>query len=196
MGQDNFMLLMDNWWNTTLPDSGPWFFRPMKTKFSKNLETSLKPRKPCFAYNYTLEAYEPLDVSKEKGNPEYSTECLKATIDQTTGVQMGGPPVDSGKGLNSFAFYLPYELGFVKNFTVDAENHPRGCNIPDVYPQKEVDGKAAVKKWAKTAINCTRSTFTLEGEDISSADIVDEFAEDHKVWAQAFIEGWQAIQKN
>ena len=46
----------------------------------------------------------------------------------------------------------------------------------------------------KTPINCTRSTFTLDNEDMSSADIVDEFAEDHNVWAQAFIEGWQVRQ--
>jgi len=31
---------------------------------------------------------------------------------------------------------------------------------------------------------------------MTSADIVDEFAEDHEVWAHAFIEGWQAIQRN
>merc|ERR1711899_427078 len=191
--QDNFMLLMDNWWNTTLPDSGPWFFRPMKTKFSKNMESSLKPRKPCFAYNYASEAYEPLDVSKEKGNPEYTTECLKATINQTTGVQMGGPPVESGKGLNSFAFYLPYEMGFVKNFTVDAENHPRGCNLPDVGYGIINEPKEEWEKQSKTVITCPRTTFKLPGEEQTSADIVDEFANDHEVWANAFIEGWQVF---
>ena len=194
--QDNFMLLMDNWWNTTLPDSGPWFFRPMKTKFSKKLESSLKPRKPCFAYNYATEAYEPLDVSKEKGNPEYTTECLKATINQTTGVQMGGPPVESGKGLNSFAFYLPYEMGFVKNFTVDAENHPRGCNLPDVGYGIYHEPKEEWEKQLKTVITCPRTTFKLPGEEQTSADIVDEFADDHEVWANAFIEGWQVIVFN
>ena len=194
--QDNFMLLMDNWWNTTLPDSGPWFFRPMKTKFSKKLESSLKPRKPCFAYNYTSEAYEPLDVSREKGNPEYTTECLKATINQTTGVQMGGPPVESGKSINSFAFYLPYEMGFVKNFTVDAENHPRGCNLPDVgYGIYHEPNEEWVKQ-SKTVITCPRPTFKLPGEEQTSADIVDEFANDHEVWANAFIEGWQVFVFN
>merc|ERR1712032_156151 len=75
------------WWNTSLPDSGPWFFRPMKP-FAKFMDRSLTP------------------------------------------------------------------------------------------------------------INCTRSTFVLDGEKQTSADIVDEFADDHEVWAHAFIEGWQAIQKN
>jgi len=31
---------------------------------------------------------------------------------------------------------------------------------------------------------------------MSSADIVEQFADDHDVWAHAFIEGWQAIQRN
>ena len=31
----------------------------------------------------------------------------------------------------------------------------------------------------------------LDGEKQTSADIVDEFADDHEVWAHAFIEGWQ-----
>ena len=127
--QGDFDVLMKNWWNTSLPDSGPWFFRPLKYSFtSSSLDTSLKPRKPCFAYNYTSEAYERLDVSKERGNPEYEEGCKKATINQDTGVQIGGPPVESSKVSYSLAFYLPYEIGFVKNFTVDAENHPRGCN--------------------------------------------------------------------
>ena len=153
------------------------------TTHGKDVDISLAPRVHCFEYNHTTASYHHLDRNG----------CSEASIDPETGVQTGGPAWKKRRS-QGFAFYLPYELGFVKNFTVDAENHPRGCNIPDVYPQKEVDGKAAVKKWAKTAINCTRSTFTLEGEDMSSADIVDEFAEDHKVWAQAFIEGWQVRQ--
>ena len=95
--QGDFNILMRNWWNTTLPDSGPWFFRPLREKHSRRMDRSLKPRKPCFSYNYTSEAYERLDVSKERGNPEYATECLKATINQETGVQTGGPPVEDSK---------------------------------------------------------------------------------------------------
>ena len=38
------------------------------------------------------------------------------------------------------------------------------------------------------------STFVLDGENQTSADIVDEFADDYEVWAQAFIEGWQVMK--
>ena len=177
--QGDFSITSGQWWNTSHPDSGPWFFRPMTTH-GKDMDISLAARWPCFTYNYTTDTYE----RKDSGS------CSEATINQTTGVQTGGP-ARTKKRSQSFAFYLPYELGFVKDFTVDAENHPRGCNIPDRYPTVEEDGKKAVKAVKKTAINCTRSTFTLEGEDMTSADIVDQFADDHEVWAHAFIEGWQ-----
>ena len=131
-------------------------------------------------------------MSKERGNPEYATECLKATINQETGVQTGGPPVEYSKGTYSFAFYLPYEMGFVKNFTVDAENHPRGCNLPEVFTKEYYPNKDWVKQ-ARTAITCKRTIYKLPGEEKTSADIVDEFAEDHEVWANAFIEGWQVL---
>ena len=180
--QGDFSITSGQWWNTSHPDSGPWFFRPMTTH-GKDMNISLAPRSPCFTYNYTTDTYERRD----------SGSCSEATINQTTGVQTGGP-ARTKKRSQSFAFYLPYELGFVKDFTVDAENHPRGCNIPDRYPTVEEDGKKAVKAVKKTAINCTRSTFTLEGEDMTSADIVDQFADDHEVWAHAFIEGWQVAK--
>ena len=83
-------------------------------------------------------------------------------------------------------------MGFVKNFTVDAENHPRGCNIPEVFT-KEYEPNEEWKKQARTAITCERATYKLAGEEMTSADIVDEFAEDHEVWADAFIKGWQVL---
>ena len=177
--QGDFSITAGNWWNTTLPDSGPWFFRPMTTH-GKDMDSSLAPRVSCFKYNYTTEAYDKLTHGG----------CSEASINEATGVQTGGPPRTKRRS-QSFAFYLPYELGFVKNFTVDAENHPRGCNFPEVYPERAVVGKKPIKKLAKTAINCTRSNFILDGETQTSADIVDEFADDHEVWAHAFIEGWQ-----
>merc|ERR1712013_515992 len=130
----DFSITSGQWWNTSLPDSGPWFFRPMTTH-GKDVDISLAPRVHCFEYNHTTASYHHLDRNG----------CSEASIDPETGVQTGGPAWKKRRS-QGFAFYLPYELGFVKNFTVDAENHPRGCNIPDVYPQKEVDGKAAVKK--------------------------------------------------
>ena len=44
-----------------------------------------------------------------------------------------------------------------------------------------------------TPISCGRTSSKLNGEDQTSADIVDEFADDHEVRAHAFLEGWQVI---
>ena len=178
--QGDFSITSGQWWNTSHPDSGPWFFRPM-TVHGQDMNASLAARWPCFTYNYTTDTYDKA--------PPSDWWCSEATINQTTGVQTGGP-ANTQKRSWSFAFYLPYEFGFVKNFTVDAENHPRGCNFPEVYPQN----KTEQRNIGKIPINCTRSTFTLEGESMTSADIVDQFADDHEVWAHAFIEGWQVVK--
>lgn len=47
---------MRNWWNTSIPDSGPWFFRPMTVDPLTDLEDEYQPRWPCFKYNFTTEA--------------------------------------------------------------------------------------------------------------------------------------------
>ena len=61
-----------------------------------------------------------------------------------------------------------------------------------MFPEKALaGGQQARKKVMRTPINCTRSTFKLDGENQTSADIVDEFADDHEVWAHVSIEGWQ-----
>ena len=179
--QGDFTLQMKNWWNTSHPDSGPWFFRPMTVNGETDLDEALQPRHPCFEYNSTAGLYERPWHSKDEAS------CDNATINQETGVQTGGPAQKYPQFM-SFAFYLPYEASFVKNFTVDAENHPRGCNIPEVFPES-APGDIVME----TPVDCGRSSFKLDGEDQSSADIVEEFADDHEVWADAFIKGWQVL---
>ena len=75
---------------------------------------------------------------------------------------------------------------------VDSENRPRGCNFPEVFPEEQYPDPKWIEQH-RIPINCTRSNYKLAGEEQTSADIVDEFADDHKVWAQAFIEGWQVL---
>ena len=96
---------------------------------------------------------------------------------------------------HSFTFYLPYEASFVMNFTADAENRLGGCNIPDVYPDPESDdANEEAQSMFRNPLSCGRTSFKLEGEDKTSADIVDEFADDHEVWADTFIKGWQVTK--
>ena len=85
-------------------------------------------------------------------------------------------------------------MNFVMDFTVDEENHPRGCNIPDVYPECAW-GHEPHCPYSELPINCPRNDFKLPGETMSSADIVDEFAYSHQTWAVEFLEGWQVFTK-
>merc|ERR1719209_2197485 len=56
----DFSITSGQWWNTSLPDSGPWFFRPMTTH-GKDVDISLAPRVHCFEYNHTTASYHHLD---------------------------------------------------------------------------------------------------------------------------------------
>ena len=40
---------------------------------------------------------------------------------------------------------------------------------------------------------CEKQDFVADGEPIY--DIVEQFAEDHSVWAEAFLKAWQAMQE-
>ena len=145
----------------------------------------LHVRLACFKWNNGTGKF-------DKANTWYHG-CEEATIDQETGVQKGGPYVTSdmvGKSSYSFTFYLPYEMSFVMDFTVDEENHPRGCNIPDVYPECDW-GTDPNCEYNALPIKCGRTNFKLPGESQSSADIVEEFGDNQQVWAKEFLEGWQ-----
>jgi len=188
--QGDFTLHTNNWWNTSFQDSGPWFFRPMTVNADKSFNPDLLPRLACFSWNNGTGKF-------DKANT-WNPGCKEATINEETGVQTGGPHYTSdlvGPSSYSFTFYLPYEVSFVMNFTVDEENHPRGCNIPDVYPECEW-GTDPNCEYNKLKIKCGRTNFKLPGESQSSADIVEEFGDNHGAWAKEFLEGWQMIQKN
>ena len=134
--QGEFCLHTNDWWNTSLPDSGPFFFRPMTTNAPGSYDEDLRPRHPCFKWNHTTEVYD-----RDAEVPA----CLSddVTIDEETGVQYGGPAISHYQSW-AFTFYLPYEMNFVKEFSVDSENHPRGCNFPDVYPEWGTDAATAI----------------------------------------------------
>merc|ERR1712218_713158 len=76
--QGNFCLHTNNWWNTSLEDSGPWYFRPMTRNAPNTYDEDLRPRRPCFRWNYTTEMYDRMS------KPEA---CLseEVTIDEETG---------------------------------------------------------------------------------------------------------------
>merc|ERR1712130_473582 len=83
--QGDFSLVMKNWWNTSLPDSGPWFFRPMTVHADKSFNPDLLPRLACFKWNNGTGKFDRTNT--------WWQECKEATIDEESGVQTGGPHV-------------------------------------------------------------------------------------------------------
>ena len=85
----------------------------------------------------------------------------------------------------------------MKDFQIGSENHPRGCNFPEVYPGWDNPATSdEAGKVGQIPINCTRASYKLPGESQTSADIVESFADDHEVWTKEFLDGWEVIQKN
>ena len=56
-----------------------------------------------------------------------------------------------------------------------------------------LQGDSWFEDYGSLQIDCPRQTFVLPGENQTTADIVEEFAEDHELWARDFLEGWQVI---
>ena len=93
---------------------------------------------------------------------------------------------------NQFAF--TYELGMYYNFTLEGPAfRPTGCKGIDMpiseYPY--TNEMLGIIHQTPT-MECERSTYAPEGESV--ADIFDEFADDHDVWAEAFLEAWARMQ--
>jgi len=174
-------------WNTSNPDSGPCFFRPLNVNLkgmSKDHPEWL-PRTECFKWDFDNSTYE-----KQSG-----LECDTASIDPKTGVQKGGEPNywwNIDRPSHSLAFFLVFEANFVNNFTVDDENHPRGCNIPDQLTELDGWGKMDYRD----PISCGPNNFRLPGESMSSTEITEALADDHDLWEQEFLDGWAQLQKN
>merc|ERR1719334_877092 len=180
-------------WNTTNQDGGPCHFRPTNTGCRPHQNPDLDLRKRCF---------DPKLLGGERRN---IPGCEDATIDPVTLVQTGGPREDRLCGNEGWSFGLVYEVSLVLNFTVDGENHPRGCGPLDkdimdgLPPITRGDAKEAPAIYAGSpGVNgsppCGPNTYAPEGE--TTSDIVASFADDHDLWAETFMEAWEKMQKN
>jgi len=101
----------------------------------------------------------------------------------------------SNSGWNN-QFSLPYELGMYYNFTLEGPaRRPSGCpgiNMPvSEYPKSS---NMLGKSYESNVMECNRSAYAPEGEKIS--DILDEFADDHEIWAKDFLDSWVIMTSN
>ena len=57
----------------------------------------------------------------------------------------------------------------------------------------DAGGSHSNSQWLSAAAECENQDFEADG--MSIYDIVDGFAEDHSVWAEAFLGAWQRMQE-
>ena len=124
--------------------------------------------------------------------------------------QKGGPPMNQDKVCGGgWTFAMPYEVGFVLNFTV-IDNYPRGCGPldgdwrfksgkPNCQPYCEDDIARPNKMYIGSpgydgSPPCGPNTYAPEGE--ASANIVAKFADDHDLWSETFFDAWEKMQLN
>ena len=141
--------------------------------------------------------------------------CKKAKLVEKDGFlyQKGGPATSQAEACKSgiLQFVMPYELGFVLNFTVK-NYYPRGCGPLDgswrltgMKPDcksKTCEGHPNSNKFYigtpgyDGSPPCGLNTFKLDGEEESSGELVAKFADSHDEWQKTFFDAWEKMQLN
>ena len=174
----NWRVHCNNLWNTT--DGGPCFMRPTKPSCPEDNPSSAKLQVNCF------DGFD--ENMKRKVKPDA---CCQGVTFTDNGIQLGGT-CDVGNSCSFRSqFGLPYELGFYNKLTYDVNTRrPLGCpgiDIPrDQYYKKPIFGSPVM--------HCERNDNAPEGEPVYK--IVEDFADDHDVWANDFLDAWVKMTNN
>ena len=176
-------------WDT--PDKGPCFFRPTGVASAEN---------PAL-----IQGIKSVQTSCAKGTDENGdtivstrTACDGVTFDKN-GIQFGG----KGRGASrqetgwSNQFALAYEIGLYRKFEVSGPaERPRGCPGIDMASDDlpfELTNKPSLSNQSYV-MDCPKTTYAPEGEAMSK--IVEDYADDHDVWAEDFLDAWQIMVSN
>jgi len=160
-------------WKSNMTDrAGPCFWRPTNSGCNRPDEETSKSCFDHFAEDGT--------VVLKSGRKDKNNLCQNITIDANR-IQHGGVPnVNSGKqGCGTeLTFALTYEVNFMNEFQMDELSRPHGCIVH-----------------GESTVNCPPNMEQYEnGEALS--EITMAFGEDHDVWNQAFMEGWDKMVEN
>lgn len=162
-------------WNTT--EGGPCFFRPMRMSCPEDNPNASKIRADCAA------------GKNENGEIIVKdTECCKNATFDDKGVQRGGCP-ESPNCRFTVNFALPMEYGLSHKVDVDNELMPKGCGGLE----RPIQWKDA-PIWGTPVLNCDPADLAPEG--VHTKCIIDLFADDHEMWAKAFLDTFHKMQAN
>jgi len=215
VGGTAFIITCKAAWNDTESGAekrkygGPCQFRPTHPGCSIPTGSDLQMRQACFKKiaedGVTLTDFVKNDLEG----------CEKAELMEKDGFfyQKGGPAMSQDESCKNMilGFVLPYELGFVLNFTVE-NNFPRGCGPLDgawrLTGQKPDCNSPYCKGHPKSnrlyigspgydgSPPCGANTFKLDNEEESSAEIVAKFADSNDEWSKSFFDAWEKMQMN
>ena len=117
------------------------------------------------------------------------------------GIQIGNPgPVQTSSGPTagwSNMFMLNYEAGLYKKFDIDpSAMRGTGCDGINLQDPNAMwtDGWTGVNSVTTSRVNQCPITDVEDGDGKPIHQIVEEFADDHDVWAKAFLEAWPRMQ--
>jgi len=215
VGGTAFIITCKAQWNDTEsgPEKrkygGPCQFRPTHPGCSIPTESDLQMRQACFKKKGEE------DVTIADFDKEDREGCETAELVEKDGFfyQKGGPAMSQDESCQNhiMLFVMPYELGFVLNFTVE-NNFPRGCGPLDgawrLTGMKPDCNSKYCKGHPKSnrlyigspgydgSPPCGANTFRLDDEEESSAEIVAKFADSNDEWSKSFFTAWEKMQMN
>jgi len=156
-------------WNTT--DGGPCFWRPMRQDCTQDNPAALELRENCF--NRTDECCKDASFSPEGIQTGGCRMHTTSVVHQSTGKQCDF----------NLQFAMHMEVGLYHNFSLTGPAH-RATGCPGL------DG------W-RPDHNATDAQSPPVGCGLAStAQIVEEYAADHDVWAKDFLHTFQKMQEN
>lgn len=137
-------------------------------------------------------------VASTKGNCKRANPPIEFTKE---GIQIGNPgSIHTSKGPTagwSNMFMLNYEAGLYKKFDIDqAAMRGTGCdgiNLEDD-SARWPDGWTGVNAVTTSRVNKCNVTDVEDENGKPIHQIVEEFADDHDVWASAFLDAWGRMQ--
>jgi len=156
-------------WNTT--DGGPCFWRPMRQDCTQENPAALELRENCF--NRTDECCKDATFSPEGIQTGGCRMHSTSFVHQSTGHQCGF----------NLQFAMHMEVGLYLNFSLTGPAH-------------RASGCPGLEGW-RPDHNATDAQSPPVGCGLAStAHIVEEYADDHDVWAKDFLHTFQKMQEN
>jgi len=181
-----------NCWNSSQTTmGGPCVWRPTQAS-SVDLPNKGVTRQHCYG-GWDTE-------TKTRFNRKWGNCCNDATW-TPEGIQIGGKcshftDKSETQGWSNM-FALNYEVGFTHKFDIDNETF-RATGCPGLELEDRTGtwegGTHSNSQYMSPAAQCDKQDL-VEETGTPVYDIVQEFADDHSVWAEAFLGAWERMQE-